>query len=265
MKLRHCLIIVFACCVALWSESPSIADDAVRTSLAGLEWHVVTDVWPPFRIEQETGLVGIDVDILKALSTSLGLRLRISRAPWGRCLKMLETGAADAMIGLAKSAEREVYIRYVPTSYYTCSPRFYILASARRAVLTYDDLEGMRVGYVAQSRYFEPFDSDTKLQKYAVPTERQLLELLLAGRVDVMVGTDCQVDYELAEAGLLERVVVAPYRPDAHTRLYLGFSRKSRFVPRIALFDDAMRDLLEKGALKQIRASYLPDSSVSGR
>lgn len=123
----------------------------------------------------------------------------------------------------------------------------------------------MRVGYVAQSRYFEPFDSDTKLQKYAVPTERQLLELLLAGRVDVVVGTDCQVDYELAEAGLLERVVVAPYRPDTHTRLYLGFSRKSRFVPRIALFDDAMRDLLEKGALKQIRASYLPDSSVSGR
>lgn len=265
MNYRRYLVIVVACGFILGLASLTLAADASRESLAGQEWHVVTDVWPPFRIEQATGLAGIDVELLKALSTSLGLRLRLSRAPWARCLKMLETGAADAMIGLAKSADRENYINYVPTSYYACSPRFYTLADMGRHVASYGDLEGLRVGYVAQSSYFEQFDSDTTLNKYSVPTERQLLDLLLSRRVDVMVGTDCQVDYELAEAGLLSRVVVSPYRPDFQTRLYLGISKKSRFAPRIALFDSAIRDLLANGTIKRIRASYLPESSASGR
>lgn len=265
MNYRRYRVFVVVCGFILGLTSLTLAADASRESLAGQEWHVVTDVWPPFRIEQGSGFSGIDVDLLKALSIRLGLRLRLSRAPWGRCLKMLETGAADAMIGLARRAEREKYIKYVPTSYYACAPRFYMLADRGVSVASYGDLEGMRVGYVAQSSYFEPFDSDSTLHKYSVATERQLLELLLAGRVDVMVGTDCQVEYELAEAELLSRVVAAAYRPDFHTRLYLGISKKSRFAQRIALFDSAIRDLLANGTIKRIRASYLPESSASGR
>lgn len=218
---------------------------------------VMTDLWPPFRMEGENGqLQGLDIDLLNELSRRTGLRFEVQRAPWARGLTALEQGSADLMTGLARTPERERYIRYLDTPYYACSPRFYASPTQAMLLNDYASLRGLRIGYVLESVYFQPFDADKSLNKIGVSNEKQLLEMLVRGRIDVLVGTDCQVDYALLAPELAGRIVKAAYHPDARTALYIGFSRQRlTHLPALAA---ALDELLREGWLAHAALRYQP-------
>jgi len=129
------------------------------------------------------------------------------------------------MTGQARTPEHERYIRYLDTPYYACSPRFYAGPAKAMLLNDYASLRGLRIGYVLESVYFQPFDADKSLDKIGVSNEKQRLEMLVRGRIDVLVGTDCQVDYALPAPELAGRLVKAAYQPQAPTALFIGFSR----------------------------------------
>ena len=221
---------------------------------------VMTDLWPPFRMEGENGrLQGLDIDLLDELSRRTGLRFEVERAPWARGLAALEQGKADLMTGLARTAERERYIQYLNAPYYACSPRFYASPTLATRLDDYEKLRGLRIGHVLESVYFQPFDGDQKLNKVGVSNESQLLQMLARGRIDVLVGTDCQVDYALLAPELAGRIVKAAYRPEARTERYIGFSRQS--LQRLPQLSAALESLLREGwiaraARARLRSSY---------
>ena len=216
---------------------------------------VMTDLWPPFRMEDESGqLQGLDVDLLAELSRRTGLRFEVERAPWARGLAALEQGKADLMTGLARTAERERYIQYLDAPYYACSPRFYANPALATRLDDYEKLRGLRIGYVLESAYFQPFDSDQTLDKVGVSTENQLLQMLVRGRIDVLVGTDCQVDYALLTPELGGRIVKAAYYPEVRTELYIGFSRQRlEHLPQLAR---ALETLLREGWVARAALRY---------
>lgn len=188
---------------------------------------VMTDLWPPFRMRDENGAFsGLDIDLLAELSRRSGLRFEIQQAPWARGLAALEQGRASLMTGLAKTPERERYIQYLDKPYYRCSPRFYTAPGVAALLDDYASLRGLRIGYVLESAYFQPFDTDQALDKFGVNNEAQLLDMLVRGRIDALVGTDCQVDHALLDPALSGRIVKAAYHPQAQSDLYIGFSRQ---------------------------------------
>lgn len=218
---------------------------------------VMTDLWPPFRMLKDDGhLQGLDIDLLNELSRRTGMRFEVRRAPWARGLAALERGSADMMTGLAKTAERERYIRYLDAPYYACSPRFYASPALAMLLNDYASLRGLRIGYVLKSVYFQPFDSDKALDKVGVSNEQQLLEMLALGRIDVLVGTDCQVDYSLLDPKLAGRIVKAAYQPQARTELYIGFSRKR--LERMPELAAALDTLLREGWIANAALRYQP-------
>lgn len=216
---------------------------------------VMTDLWPPFRMEDESGqLQGLDIDLLAELSRRTGLRFDVERAPWARGLAALEQGKADLMTGLAKTAERERYIQYLDAPYYACSPRFYANPALATRLDDYEKLRGLRIGHVLESVYFQPFDGDQALNKVGVSNESQLLQMLVRGRIDVLVGTDCQVDYALLTPELGGRIVKAAYRPEARTDLYIGFSRQR--LERLPQLAAALETLLREGWVARAARRY---------
>ncbi|PKQ41760.1 ABC transporter substrate-binding protein [Pseudomonas sp. YY-1] len=218
---------------------------------------VMTDLWPPFRMLREDGqLQGLDIDLLNELSRRTGMRFDVQRAPWARGLAALEQGSADMMTGLAKTPERERYIRYLDAPYYACSPRFYASPARAAQLNDYASLRGLRIGYVLESVYFQPFDSDEALDKVGVSNEQQLLEMLARGRIDALVGTDCQVDYSLLDPKLAGRIAKAAYQPEARTELYIGFSRKR--LARMPELAAALDTLLHEGWLANAALRYQP-------
>jgi polar amino acid transport system substrate-binding protein len=218
---------------------------------------VMTDLWPPFRMQAAGGaLEGLDIDLLDQLSLRTGLRFDVERAPWVRGLAALEQGKADLMTGLAKTPEREAYIHYMQQPYYACAPRFYVAPQRAAKLQTYAQLVQFNIGYVLGSAYFEPFDSDRRLYKTAVNNESQLLQMLLRGRLDALIGTDCQVDYELREPRWQGRIVKAQFQPEARTDLYIGFSRQRDLQAEYRQLSAALEQLRREGWVEQAAQRY---------
>ncbi|WAC43073.1 transporter substrate-binding domain-containing protein [Pseudomonas sp. SL4(2022)] len=235
--------------VLLWLCLP------VRAEQASLL--VMTDVWPPFRMPAADGsLQGLDIDVLNQLSLRTGLHFNVQRAPWARGLAALENGKADLMTGLAKTPEREVYIHYLPQPYYACAPRFYAAPAQARALQSYIQLAALTIGHVLESVYFEPFDSDTQLRKVAVNNEEQLLAMLARGRLQALIGTDCQVDYELRDPRWQGRIVKAGFRPDARTDLYIGFSRQRNLQAQYQQINQTLVQLQAEGWISKAALRY---------
>lgn len=243
----------------LWLASllflPGLAGADDRASL-----RVMTDFWPPFRIAGEGGeLRGLDMDLLAELERRTGLRFDVQRAPWSRGLAALERGAADLMTGLARTPERERYIDYLERPYFTCAPRFYSLPELAQGITGYPQLGQYDIGFVRGSAYFEPFDSDQSLRKVGVGNEGQLLDMLRHKRLQLVIGTDCQVDYELlGDPALAGRIVKLAYRPPARTELFLGFSRQRPLGAQRQAIAEALGQMIDEGWVLDAARRYRP-------
>lgn len=225
-------------------------------SVWGAPLVVAMDEWPPFRMEQEGRFRGLDVDILEAMAKRAGVEVEVRRYPWGRALSFMQSGKVDLMMGLARTAERERYIDYLAPSYYECHPAFYGRAEVANRVHRYDDLYALELGYVLKSAYFEPFDSDPKLRRHGVPTEQQLLGMVVRGHLDLLVGTDCQVDYALAKDA--HHLIKTPWQPDARVNLYVGVSKQSAGKEQAHLLEQALASMIKDGTIERLATAYRP-------
>ena len=221
------------------------------------EYTLVTDYWPPFRIAgQHETMTGIDIDLVARIEARLGIKIQIQRVPWVRALAMMRDGKADFMSGLARTAEREAFIHYAEPPYAQIRPVFYKLASSPKEIIRYEDLAGHRIGFTRGSAYFEPFDSDTTLDKHSATGETQLLKMLVGQRFDFIIGSDLQADYEISIRGYKNRIVKADYRPEKSVPLYIGVSRKSAFLHRVEELNRAITELLANGTVTDLLGRY---------
>lgn len=240
---------VLACCLVGFAPQVAARDRPVFV--------VVTDVWPPFRFENRNGdMAGIDPELMDLVGEKLGVTFVFKRMPWARCLEAMRAGEADAMTGLAKTAEREAFIAYVDAPYLACAPRFYAASGVGAGIRGYGDLRGKRIGFARQSAYFEPFDSDTTLLKVPATTESQIIDMALAGRVDLFVGTDCQVEFDLLSRGLADRFEQTRYKPEGRTSLYVGVSRKSPLMHHMNALKKALAELIRQGVPQELAARH---------
>lgn len=218
---------------------------------------VVTDFWPPFRIQNPYGIGGIDMELLSVIGKRMHIDFETKRAPWARCLIDMEHGNADIMTGLARTPEREKYIAYTSPEYFTCSPAFYERADRKGpSITTYEQLRNVTIGYTRGSAYFEPFDSDMQLNKIAIKDEGLMLKMMQEGRWDIMIGTDCQVDYDIRKNNLESTLRKVPYQPDVHIELYIGISRKSPLLKRKDELEEVLQGIINDGTMDVILGHY---------
>jgi polar amino acid transport system substrate-binding protein len=220
---------------------------------------MVTENWPPFRIIDEagtSGFRGIDIDIIKKLSESLKINIEIQRHPWARALEQIRSGQADIITGIAYDKKREAFMYYVPISYCSVRPVFYTKKGKGQLVQSYRDLYGPSVGYSINSAYFEPFDSDSQIKKTGLSTETQLLQVLALGRIDVIIGTDPNISYEVSRLGYGDILEPAIYQPSENTELFIAISRKSKALALAKDIEQTLRRLLNDGTIDKIINAY---------
>lgn len=214
-----------------------------------------TDEWQPFRIDVDGKLYGIDIDLLDIIENKIELELNVSRKPWVRCLEDMKTGNVDLMLGLAYNDERAQYIKYLDTPYYSVTPVFFTKGKDIE-INSYEDLKNYRIGYVKGSSYFPKFDNDEELNKIPVAHETQLIEMLFRGSIDIIIGTDIQIKYELKEKGLSKTVIEVKYKPDYKIDLYIGISRKSDFIEYKDILEEIISSLIKTKEIDDLILSY---------
>jgi polar amino acid transport system substrate-binding protein len=220
---------------------------------------MVTEHWPPFRMNDEAspcGFSGIDIEVMDKLSQVLGVAIEIQRHPWARALELMRNGQADMITGIARTAEREEFMHYIPISYADVLPVFYTQKGKGHLVQSYEDLYGPSVGYSLKSAYFEPFNSDAKINKVGLSTEVQMLHVLALGRIDILIGTDPNMTYEVSRLGYRDVLEPTAWQPPAKTELFIALSRRSPVMERAGEIEGALRQLLEDGAIDAILGAY---------
>jgi polar amino acid transport system substrate-binding protein len=248
MNLR--LSLLSAILIAAFSISV-FADE--RTYIADFE------TWTPFRIEDNSapyGFKGLDIEILDEISKKLNIKIQVRRSPWARSLENIKTGESDIITGVAYTDERAEFIDYVEPSYYSVNPVFYVQKGKGHLIKNYSDLNSYSIGYSIKSAYFEPFNSDRKLKKVELSTEAQLIKMLVLGRVDVIIGTNPNLAYDLLQSGNSLKVEPVYYAPPKTTKLYIGLSKKSPLTTRKKDIEKVINNMLIENRIKKIMTNY---------
>ena len=224
---------------------PPVHADTIRVGLSD---------WPPFSMHEDP-IRGLDVDLWQAIAKRMGLELKISSCAWARCLLGLKNGTLDSMNSMAKNQKRERYTKYL-NSHMNNVTVFYALEGHANIIKTYDDLYKHTIGYVRGSHYFEPFDSDTKIKKYAAVHERQVMNMVLQKRFPVLVGSNPNVEYQLKETGNSGRLVKTVYDPNIQVPLYFSLSSQSKFIEIFDQFNSTLKLMADEGEIEKILARY---------
>jgi len=148
--------------------------------------------WPPAKIVENGRFGGTDVLMLEELAQRVGIVVEYIECPWRRCLVMLEAGDVDLISSITKSPERERYLQFIEPPYRNGYDIFFY---TRGTDLTrYEDLQGLAIGLIRGGAYFDRFDQDRSLAKFAVTREDQLIEMLSRGRLEGHV-IECPVHF----------------------------------------------------------------------
>ncbi len=225
-------------------------------SYAGKKMSVGISEWPPLMFTEKKPFRGISVDVMKEISNRLNLQIEIKHYPWSRIILMLQEGTLDYVITIFKNKEREKYILYSTTPYYTLTTVFYVQKGKKNLIQKYEDLYKIKVGVAADTEYFAPFNKDSRINKTNVVREIQLLKMLSKKRVDAIVGTYPQIKYSIIVNGYGDKFEQADYRPDNDAYLYIGCSRKSQFASKMGQISETIIQMKKEGKIQEIINEY---------
>ena len=218
---------------------------------------VAIDHYPPWTIIDSKPYRGIDVDIIKLLAADLSITVKFVTCPFKRCLAMMENGQADFMPGLLKTSEREKYMAFIEPAYFDDPPKvFYINNASSKKIDNYEDLKTLTIGVKRGASYFEKFDKDPQLNKFVVTEDIQLLKLLKIGRIDTFISTESLADYLIAKEGFGGEFIKAPFHYGLGDVSYLTLSKKSKFVKKKKMFQQAVKNAVDNDIYKKIANDF---------
>ncbi|KZN43521.1 hypothetical protein N474_08095 [Pseudoalteromonas luteoviolacea CPMOR-2] len=169
--------------------------------------HVAVDHAPPYsRLSDDSRSQGLILDILRyaQLTSEKKYKINAVPCPFSRCVRLLSKGKVDVMGGLIKTPERQKIMSFVEPPYMVLSSSFvfYGTESSGIEVNSYEDLQGKRIAVMRGGAFFPRFDKDQSLNKVAVPSERVAVDLVLKGRVDLVIAVEDTADVAM---GVLEQ------------------------------------------------------------
>jgi polar amino acid transport system substrate-binding protein len=264
-KMRHAMASVlcttlFGFLVMLWETMSARASDLPHNRSNHSDLTAAFSVWEPFVIEDKDGTRhGIDLALLTEIAKRLDLTLELFPCPWRRCLKTLKDGQIDVLTSFAYTKERAEFAYYITPPYSQVTPVFYVNRENPVPIVEYGDLRSLMIGAVVESRYFEPFDSDTSLNKFEAVSEMILLRMLMAKRIDTIVGSDSNADFQIRRNHLEDTIIKAPFRSGRHNDIHMAVSRKSPLMDRTEQIAKIMQDLVNEGFIDRLHQRYWPD------
>lgn len=75
-------------------------------------------------------------------------------------------------------------------------------------------------------------------------------------RIDVIIGTECQVDYELKKINLKNQFDKSVYKPENKVELFLGISKKSKFANKTNDINKILSDIIKDGKINEFAKRY---------
>jgi len=231
---------------------------ALTHSLAAQPWRVVGDEqFAPYSFvtaEDDTPR-GLDVELIDAVLREAQVPYEIRLYPWERVKRMLDRGEVQMAFQFAGTAQRQQQYELVGP---LRSGSTVFMTTAKTAIMdwkTLDDLSPYVIGQVRGYAYEEKFDRADLARDSSAQNPRQLVSMLLAGRIDIIVGDHTQLLYFIREQRAQEQVRVLP-RPLIRMPRFVAFAKGD--TERARQFSEALVRLRKAGTLEEIQQRWHP-------
>jgi polar amino acid transport system substrate-binding protein len=247
-------LVALGLATALIWAGPAAGSEKLRVAMVN---------WPPAKIIENGRFGGTDVLMLEELADQIGIVLEYVECPWRRCLVMAEAGEVDVISSLTKSPERERYLQFIEPPYRNGYDIYFY--TRETDLKKYEDLQGLSIGHIRGSAYFDRFDGDRRLTKFAVTREDQLLEMLSRGRLDVVVGIGRNLDYLIQRRNLSTVIRRTSLVVPTVAPTYIAISRKSsglHLAPRIG---QALLKMTRAHRMQTIEHDFMAEPAEAGQ
>lgn len=252
IRLRMLLLLVYFILAPL-----SFAKNPTLTVLA-------TQSFPPFNFLKEGRMVGIDLGFMQEIGRRLNIEIEMQYVPWKRLLKMLEGGNADAGFALFYTDERAKYALYAeaePIHY--SSFLLFVKKGSEFQFNKISDLYNKKIGMQTSFSISDEFDEAVKAKKINIHdaySNENNIKLLLANRVEAIIGHEIVTFYNASKLGVLDQLVLLPVPVKEKRAAYLVLSKSSEtFKDKPTLLDainNAMREIKLDGTYQKILDKY---------
>lgn len=200
---------------------------------------------------------GPQIDVIRALAKKLHVTPKFISCPIRRCLELMKTGKVDMMTNIRKNKERESYMTYLSPAYLDQSfpINFFVHRNSNININKYNDLLALRIGSIRGNSFFEKFDYDTQLNKRTVTSNKQLIKMLLTGRLDVLVGREFVMFPDKRSLDYYPNIKKVDFSYDKSVSSYISISKYSAFHEKLSVMNQSLKDLVDSGKIKKILSS----------
>lgn len=255
-KLRLAALIL----VPFWAVLPETAradhDDlkAPGAIADALSITLLTEEYPPFNYTENGQILGAGGEVVRAMAAHLGYHKPIQSLPWKRVILRLEADPDVAAFSMTRTSQREDLYQWVGPIV-EIEAGIYEFADHPDPVRSLDDIRNVpAIGVQAGGA------DEIALRQYGMVNLEPLhnpevgLQMLAAGRIDLLVSSDIELHRQLADTGIASSLIRRVYSFGS-SGLYLAFSRDTD-QRVVTIWQSALDAVVANGQFARIMAQY---------
>ncbi|MBQ2941375.1 MAG: transporter substrate-binding domain-containing protein [Clostridia bacterium] len=256
MKKTLALIMALAMMVCLFA---GCGEAPVEETVEGAKHFVIaTDKgFSPFEFQDAEGnIVGIDMDILKAIAEDQGFTYDLQYVGWDAAIAACQAGQADGMIaGASITEERKESGWIFSEGYYDATQGMAVAAESEIASLS--DLSGKKVAVkngTMSNQYAESIKEEYGFEVITFPTSPDMYQAVLGGQVDACFDDTPILKYNIMIGELAMKYVDGTENEPAQYGFAIFDAEKQELVD---LFNAGLANIKANGKYDEIIATYL--------
>lgn len=221
--------------------SPALAADPLRVAVLHSE---------PWGYYRDNRMNGIFPEINRLVALESGLELSTQIAPNARIWRDLKNGDIDLTYAI-RSTDQDAHVRYVGHLF-----DLEVVAVARPGIRLKrsEDLRELRVGRLQGITFTPRLDQDVGSPPHDFRDYETMVEMLLAGRIDVVIGNRISLDHLLGKKQPLTRQW--PRLVLQRCEVWAQLSRRSARQEDAGRIASAIEKLVRQGELTRLIAPY---------
>ncbi len=251
MKKTLALIMALAMVVCLFAACG-------EKNTAEVDYVIATDKgFSPFEFQDAEGnIVGIDMDILKAIAEDQGFTYDLQYVGWDAAIAACQAGQADGMIaGASITEERKASGWIFSDGYYDATQGMAVAADSEIAALS--DLNGKKVAVkngTMSNQYAESIKDEYGFEVVTFPTSPDMYQAVMGGQVDACFDDTPILKYNIMIGELSMKYVDGTENEPAQYGFAIFNAEKQELVD---LFNAGLANIKANGKYDEIIAKYL--------
>ncbi|MDO5522023.1 MAG: basic amino acid ABC transporter substrate-binding protein [bacterium] len=206
--------------------------------------------FPPYEYREGNNIVGIDVDIAKAIADDLGMELKVDSIEFDSIIPAVNSGKADiGVAGMTVTPDRKENVEF--TDSYTTSTQVMIVKEDNTTITKPDNLSGKTVGVQTGTTgdIYVTDKKDIEVKRFSKGMEA--VQSVMQGKIDAVV-----IDREPAKEFVKQNTGIK-ILDEAYTQEDYAIAVKKGNTELVDKINASLKKLKENGELQKIIDKYI--------